>query len=115
MRYLLLTVATLLMPAAHAGQAPTFDNAIKPIMEKHCVSCHSGWFPKSGLRLDTRENILEGGKQGRAVIPGKPEKGWLVNMIQPQGGNPSKMPPGPVQLTPQEITTIKRWIAAGAR
>lgn len=115
MRILLAMAAAVIATSGHAGPAPTFDSAIKPIMEKHCVSCHSGWFPKSGLRLDTRENVLEGGKQGRAVIPGKPTKGWLVNMIQPQGGNPSKMPPGPVQLTPEEINTIKNWIAAGAR
>lgn len=97
-----------------AAPAVTFDQ-IKPILKRHCVECHSGWFPASGLGLESREDLLAGGKQGKAVIPGQPDKGWLINMVTPIAGNPSRMPPGPQQLSPKEIGLIKQWIASGAR
>ncbi|OMH38131.1 c-type cytochrome domain-containing protein [Motiliproteus sp. MSK22-1] len=93
----------------------SYDKQIKPILDEYCVECHSGWFPDGGLRLDTRENILEGGKQGAAVIPGKPGKGWLINLIKTEPGRYSKMPPGKEQLDTEQINMIKNWIAEGAR
>jgi len=110
-----LIVGCCLVPSALAAPPLTFDRDVKPIMQRHCVECHAGWFPASGLRLDTREHVLAGGSQGKAVIAGQPDKGWLVNMIVPVAGNPSKMPPGPPQLSGEEIATIKQWIRDGAR
>jgi uncharacterized membrane protein len=111
---LLLSLLVLATPL-RAAPPVSFERQIQPILQRHCVECHSGWFPASGLRLDTRARVLEGGKQGRAVIPGEPDKGWLVNMIQPVAGNPSRMPPGPSQLSGDEIALIKQWIREGAR
>ena len=78
------------------------------------MECHSGWFPDGSLRLDSLENILEGGRQGPAVIPGKPDKGWLINLVKSEPGRYSKMPPGKEQLTMDQINMIKGWIVEGA-
>ncbi|MEH6627338.1 MAG: c-type cytochrome domain-containing protein [Motiliproteus sp.] len=92
-----------------------YQPTIKAIFDPHCVECHSGWFPDGGLRLNSLENIHEGGKQGAAVIPGQPEKGWLINLVRTKPGRYSNMPPGEAQLSDQQISLIQQWIADGAR
>ncbi len=92
-----------------------YQPTIKAIFDQHCVECHSGWFPDGGLRLNSLENIHEGGKQGAAVISGKPEKGWLINLVRTKPGRYSNMPPGSEQLSDQQISLIQQWIADGAR
>ncbi|MCW8886716.1 MAG: c-type cytochrome [Motiliproteus sp.] len=109
------TALMLILPTLAAAEPVRYQSDIKPIFDKHCVECHSGWFPDGGLRLNSLENIHEGGKQGRAVIAGQPEKGWLINLVRTKSGRYSKMPPGPAQLSEQEIQLIQQWIADGAR
>src|SRR5262249_30748572 len=58
-------VAALLAIAApaRAGDPATIDYArdVKPILAKHCVSCHGATKPRGGLRLDTAAAALKGG------------------------------------------------------
>src|SRR5438552_19010500 len=52
--------------------APSFEKDIKPIFEKHCLSCHSSQVHSSGLVLESLESILQGGAlHGPALIVGK--------------------------------------------
>ena len=87
---------------------------IQPIFERHCVECHQGWFPKGGLRLDSLENLREGGKNGPSIFPGEPDKGRLINMIRPVPGRFSQMPPGAKSISDTEFEQIRRWIEQGA-
>ena len=42
------------------GSAETdFRNDVYPLLAQHCFRCHQGKNPESGVRLDTRENILD--------------------------------------------------------
>ena len=111
---LLPLLATMTAPLVDAEVR--FDTHIKPIFEQYCDDCHSGWIPDGGLRTDTLENLMEGGKQGAAVIPGKPEKGWLINTIKLAPGRFGVMPPDKEKhLTDEQIKLIETWIAEGAR
>src|SRR3974390_2736348 len=38
-----------------------FLKDIQPLLEGHCLKCHSGEKPKSNFRLNTREAALRGG------------------------------------------------------
>ncbi len=110
-----ILLGPLLLPAPSLRAAEVgYQRDIKPILDRYCVDCHSGWFADGGLRLDSLDNILAGGKQGPAVIPGQPEKGWLVNLIRSPPGRFSRMPPGPARLSDQQVALIQAWIAAGA-
>ncbi|WP_421865611.1 c-type cytochrome domain-containing protein [Motiliproteus sp.] len=93
----------------------TYQDQIKPIFDQHCVECHEGWFPKGGLRMDSLENLREGGKNGPSYFAGKPDKGRLINMIKQVPGRFSQMPPGEKALSEEQFQLIRRWIEQGAR
>jgi hypothetical protein len=44
-------VALSLLGSAIPALAATFETAVKPILQKYCVSCHSGAMPKGGVNL----------------------------------------------------------------
>src|SRR5262249_30758315 len=65
--WLALTVSAWGLPAgAAAGDRPgnrvDYGTQIKPILSRHCVSCHGASKPRGGLRLDTAAAALKGGK-----------------------------------------------------
>ena len=88
-----------------AGQTPedrsatvTYAQDVKPVLDKYCAHCHGGWFPKAGLRLDSLQGILKGGRSGPAIVPGEPAKGWLMRSLRLEDGRRGKMPPGKQRL-----------------
>src|SRR5258706_14871649 len=58
-----------------------FEKQVAPILAKHCVTCHNGSDPKSGLNLTTRESALKGGDAGEVIIPGKPAESRLIERV----------------------------------
>ena len=105
-----------LAPAARADPVTiTYADHVKPILDRHCVDCHEGWFPKGGLRLDSLEAIREGGRSGPAIVPGSPKKGWLLYSLRLEDGRRNKMPPGDTRLSDQEMRLITEWVRQGAR
>lgn len=100
----------------HAAEGTVdYVRQVKPILAKKCYSCHGALQQKSGLRLDTASLIRQGGKQGAAIEPGKPEESLLLEAMTGQGAA-SKMPPegDGTPLTADELDIIKRWIKEGA-
>lgn len=88
-----------------------FENHIRPVLVEHCLKCHGRQKSESGLRLDHRAKVLQGGDSGPAVIPGDPGKSLLVKAIRHEEG--LAMPPKSKLQAPQ-ITAIERWIKDGA-
>ena len=71
------SVSFFFISLAVSADAINFERDIAPILEERCIDCHGGAKEKSGLRLDTRANLLRGGDSGlAAVIPGNPEKSY---------------------------------------
>ena len=67
----LSSVAHVHAVAVEAPGSPVdYANQVKPILTRHCVSCHGAAKPRGGLRLDTAAAALKGGKSGPAVLPG---------------------------------------------
>ena len=86
-----------------------------PILLLRCTACHGTRRKEGGLDLRTRESILKGGKKGPAAIAGKPEESLLLKRIHAE-----EMPPRRLlvsvsvkPMTPSELSTLERWIAAG--
>lgn len=105
----------LQLAASHAAETPELRYAeIRPILEAHCVDCHSGWFPKAGLRLDSRAGVLEGGRSGPAIVPGRADQGYLMRALRLPDGHRGKMPPGDGRLSEAEIERLRVWIHQGA-
>src|SRR5262245_4147540 len=54
---------------------------IIPIMLRHCTTCHNQRRREGGLDLRTKAAMLQGGKSGPALVPGKPEKSLILQKI----------------------------------
>jgi hypothetical protein len=117
---LMLLVGPAVVLAPRGDGAPDFGKDVAPIFEEHCAKCHAGDHPKSGFRLDARKCAMRGGNSGDpAIVPGHPEKSRLVkllrNALAPGAPDLVRMPPRGDPLHEEEIGTIERWIAEGAR
>jgi len=95
-------------------QVAYFQKEVKPILVKHCYTCHSDAFKAAGgLRLDTTIGIETGGNAGPAVIAGEPDASPLLKRILV--ANPKRrMPKDSPALSDNEIATLRTWIKNGA-
>src|SRR3569623_294922 len=104
----------LVLPAAlHAGEAVlTFEKDVRPILKTHCTHCHGEEEnPEGGLDLRLRrfmDKTLKDG--GHVLIPGQPDKSELV-----QAAVRGDMPKKGKKLTAEEIATLQKWVAQGAK
>ena len=95
------------------ASADPFDETIRPLLETHCIKCHGEKKQKGNLRLDARTSALQGGDDGPAIVPGKPDQSHLLDRIT--STDPAlQMPPEGERLPPSAIKTLHAWIAAGA-
>ena len=107
----LLWPAVPLAPADPVETPLTYEQHIRPIFRTHCFDCHgAGEELRGALDLRLVRSIERGGKSGRpAIVRGAPETSFLLERIRR-----GEMPPGEHKVSPDEIATIARWIAAGA-
>ena len=87
-----------------------FQARVQPVLEAKCLGCHVTE-PQGGLRMDSREALLEGGKSGPALVAGNPEASLLVQAIRFQ--HELKMPPTGA-LSQEQVDDLVRWVAEGA-
>ncbi|MBI3413760.1 MAG: SUMF1/EgtB/PvdO family nonheme iron enzyme [Verrucomicrobia bacterium] len=102
---------------AHAAEPVNFDRQIKPLLESHCLSCHSGEHIKGGLSLDTKAGALKGGdSKGTSLVVGKPAQSPLFATTTLAADHDDLMPPkgkgGP--LPKEQTELLRRWIEEGA-
>jgi WD40 repeat protein/mono/diheme cytochrome c family protein len=110
-------LASLLL-ASPAFAAVDFAKQIMPLLDKHCVDCHSASDADGDFALDTLEGLLAGGKTGKAFAPGKAQDSLLVKFLEGRSGKTGKnqfMPPGKRDhLSAAEIALVRQWIDEGA-
>ena len=91
-----------------------FEQKIRPVLVEHCYTCHNSTeIAESGLRLDYRGGLLEGGMRGPAIEPGKPRSSLLLRAMR----HPSldfRMPLGGAKLPDDVVADFERWIEIGA-
>ncbi|MEM9479912.1 MAG: DUF1549 domain-containing protein, partial [Verrucomicrobiota bacterium] len=102
------------MPVILRATPVDFEKDIFPILEDYCIDCHGDSRPKAGFRVDGRAYLLKGGDGGfPAVVPGDPEKSFIMEVIT--GVNPDmQMPPKGDTLMEDEIELVRQWITEGA-
>jgi hypothetical protein len=88
-----------------------FEKKVRPVLATRCFKCHGPTKQEANLRLDSRATILKGGDSGPAIVPGKPEEGFLVDAIN--YGETYKMPPDG-KLPPDQIAALTEWVKIGA-
>ena len=101
--------------ATRVDPASFYATRVQPIFSDKCVSCHSSGKHKGNLRLDSYENLMRGGKDGRVILAGDPRKSDLFRRITLPPDSKSFMPAeGKPALTADETKVIEIWIKAGA-
>jgi len=96
-----------------ASRQVSFGKDIRPILEASCTKCHGRGRSKGDFRLDTRETLLKGGESGAAVVSGKSEQSYLVELVS--GLDPDNvMPRKGKKLTAEEIGDDQPLFGAGS-
>jgi mono/diheme cytochrome c family protein len=105
----------LLAAAPAASAAVDFLREVRPILDKHCHSCHGESKQKSGLRLDVKTAALKGGDyHAPAIQPGNAAASPLIQFVRGQHPDMLMPPKSEERLTAAEIATLTVWINEGA-
>jgi len=95
-----LTAATSAFAAPDLSKLPppakkdgvTYAKDIRPIFQSSCFGCHGQQRQRGGLRLDSLDSVLKGGKDGTVIVPNKSEESKLVLAVA-RVDEKSAMPP----------------------
>jgi hypothetical protein len=108
-----LGLICILPGSARADDVETiFETKIRPVLSESCLRCHGGKKISNGLRIDSREALLKGGKNGPALFPGDPDKSLLIQAIRRTHAE-IKMPPDQ-KLPDTVIADFAAWVKSGA-
>ncbi|MES2002982.1 MAG: c-type cytochrome domain-containing protein [Bacteroidota bacterium] len=100
---------------ANVQEAQVFADIIQPVLHDKCGGCHSATKQKGGLRLDGKEWILKGGKDGQVFLSGNADASELYKRVIMDPLEEKHMPPkGKPQLTEQEVNLLHWWINSNA-
>ena len=124
MRY--LSPILLLFSSIVYAEQPQFSNEdlsffeakIRPLLSDKCYSCHSHKVEskkklKANLFLDSRYDIIQGGNNGPAALPGKADESQIIKFIT-HPDTDERMPPKEKDwLSATEIQNLKTWISKG--
>jgi mono/diheme cytochrome c family protein len=105
--------------AAFGANTATTDSfyakQINPILDANCAACHGEAKSQGGLRMDSYDQLMHGGKDGPVIVAGSPEKSLLLQRITLPPDHKQFMPAeGKPPLRAEEIALIKAWIQQGA-
>jgi hypothetical protein len=98
-------------PEIASAQAQFFETRVRPLLVNKCYSCHTQ-SQSGGLRLDSRDAMMKGGKDGAVVDLSHPDASLLVKAIHYQDAS-LRMPPAK-QMEPAEVAILEEWIKGGA-
>lgn len=100
---------------ANVQDAQVFADIIQPILIDKCGGCHSAKKQKGGLRIDGKDWILKGGKDGKVFVQGDANASELYKRIILDPLDEKHMAPkGKPQLTEQEVNLVHWWISSDA-
>lgn len=93
-----------------------FEDAVLPILQAKCVSCHSEEKKKGEYLLNTYAAILAGGKSGPGVVAGNLAGSELFRRISLPKEHKEFMPAdGKTPLSEEQVAILEWWIETGAQ
>lgn len=92
-----------------------FSAEVKPILNKHCISCHGGVKRSGNFSVLFRHEALDTTESGKlGIIPGDADHSEMIRRItskDPEVRMPYKEEP----LSADEISILRKWIDQGAQ
>jgi hypothetical protein len=92
----------------------SYNQHIRPILNKNCLACHGGVKKESGFSLlfeTEAKSVNESGKL--AIVPGDARHSEMIRRITSDDPD-LRMPPEGDPLSEEEVTLLKKWINQGA-
>ncbi len=110
---MLATGVIAISPGAFAQSGDFFEKQVRPILVNNCYACHgpNSGEGQAGLRLDSLAGMLEGGRSGPVLVPGRPDKSLFMHAVNHDTF--VQMPPK-TKLPLTEIAALTRWVEEGA-
>lgn len=97
------------------SNASAYEVMVKPVLEKHCYSCHKEEKSKGGLIMTDSIAFMSGGKSGRIIIPGNADSSYLMHTLNLPIEDKKHMPPKEKpQLSKEDKEILSAWINSGA-
>ncbi|AWO01141.1 hypothetical protein DLD77_05270 [Chitinophaga alhagiae] len=92
-----------------------YSSEVKPILNKHCISCHGGVKQSGGFSVLFREEALGNTKSGHpAIIPGDAGRSEFIRRLHSKDPK-ERMPYKSAPLSKEEISILTRWVEQGAQ
>ncbi|GLR15870.1 DUF1553 domain-containing protein [Portibacter lacus] len=92
-----------------------YNADVKPILNKHCISCHGGVKQSGGFSLLTEETAFQKTESGHpAIIAGSPMDSEFIRRLKIDDPE-ERMPLDAEPLTAEEIKTLEKWVKQGAK
>lgn len=92
-----------------------YSTEVKPILNKHCISCHGGVKQNGGFSVLFREEALGNTKSGHpAIIPGDAKRSEFIRRLHNKDPK-ERMPFKSAPLNKEEIEILTRWVDEGAQ
>jgi hypothetical protein len=109
-----LAMSAVLCSGADEEGGQFFRSEVQPLLEAKCLKCHShaAGKMKGGLTLDSRSGWAEGGDDGPAIVPGKPDESLLIKAVRYEDPDLQMPPKG--KLSAAEIGVLIKWVKLGA-
>jgi hypothetical protein len=95
----------------------SFSKDVAPVLDKFCATCHSSEEDHpSQLFMDSYESLMNGGKHGKAIVPGNSKESLLRQKLSDEPPFGKMMPPPrKPRPTPEQVALILAWIDQGAK
>ena len=106
------------IPALTAGEVPSWDVHIQPLVKRYCVSCHRANKQNNNYLMTSYEEMLTTGDNAPLITAGDAESLMLKLITGQEGQDPvtgkviRQMPPSKL-LSPQYVDMLTRWVMAG--
>ncbi|MDX1969156.1 MAG: PSD1 and planctomycete cytochrome C domain-containing protein [Planctomycetaceae bacterium] len=117
MKHAVLLV-TLCSSAVSAAEPVQFSRDVLPLLSAHCFACHGPdeHERQAELRLDLEAEAKLVRDGSAVIVPGNPEQSRLIaRLLSPDPDVVMPPPKSNKRLKPEQIETLRRWVAEGAR
>jgi mono/diheme cytochrome c family protein len=105
------TPQTAAQSAEEAGR-DLYTRHIRPMLDQHCKTCHSGELREGGLDLSSPEALMRGGKSGPVIVRGNANASLFYKLVAHQ--QEPAMPYKADKLPKEAIALLELWINLGA-
>ncbi|MGL4630324.1 MAG: DUF1553 domain-containing protein [Leadbetterella sp.] len=117
MKNLLFALATSILfgSCSLGSDEVSYSKDVKPILNKHCISCHGGVKKQGGYSLLFEQEALSKAKSGKyGIVPGDASASEIIKRFHSHDSE-ERMPYHKDPLKEEEIATLEKWIEQGAK